>query len=99
MEIKELQTKSDEIINLIDKKLGVEHNINNTIIHIIEELGELASQINNKNIRNIEQDKENLEEEIADVLILIMRLANNYNINAEKAIIDKFNKLKQRHNL
>lgn len=42
MDLLELQTKTDEIIKLIDKKLGVEHNDNNTVIHILEELGEIA---------------------------------------------------------
>lgn len=99
MDAKEIQNKVDEIINKIDTKLNVNHDANHTIIHLIEEIGELARQINNKNIRNIEQDKANIEEELADVLILTMRLANIYNVDTESAIIGKINKLKQRHNL
>jgi NTP pyrophosphatase (non-canonical NTP hydrolase) len=99
MNLKELQKGTDEIINAIDQKLGVKHDSNNTIIHAIEELGELARQINNKNIRAKEQDMDNLAEEISDVILLITRLANIYNIDIEKSIISKIEKLKQRHNL
>jgi len=99
MDAKEIQNKVDEIINKIDTKLNVSHDANHTIIHLIEEIGELARQINNKNIRNVEQDKANIEEELADILILTMRLANIYNVDTESAIIGKINKLKQRHNL
>ena len=99
MEINELQKKSAEIISKIDEKLNTKHTDENTIIHLTEELGEIARQINNKNIRHIEQDKENLAEEIADVIILTNKLADNYNINVEKAIENKLNKLKIRHNL
>jgi len=99
MNIKELQDKSNEIIEIIDKKLNVNHDQDKTIIHLLEELGEIARQINNKNIRNKEQDKKNLEEEIADVLMLTIRLASIYEIDVEKAVINKMEKLKQRHNL
>lgn len=99
MDLKELQQKTEEIINSIDKKLSTEHTDNITIIHLMEELGEIARQMNNKNIRKIEQDKDNLEEEISDVMLLTTKLANNNNINLEKAILNKIEKLKQRHNL
>ncbi len=99
MEVKELQNKADEIIKIMDRTLGINHDADKTIIHILEELGEIARQINNVNIRKIEQDKENLEEEIADVIILTIRLANIYNLDIEKAIINKIKKLKARYNL
>jgi len=99
MNLNELQKESEEIINKIDEKLSTKHTDENTIIHLTEELGEIARQINNKNIRHVAQDKENLAEEIADVIILTSQIANNNEISIEKAISDKINKLKQRHNL
>ena len=42
---------------------------------------------------------ENLEEEIADVLLLTTRLANIYKIDIENSIIKKIEKLKERHGL
>ena len=99
MEIKNLQKEANDIVLAIDSKLGAEHNVETTFIHLLEEFGELARQHNNKNIRKIEQDKANIEEEIADITILLMRLANIYNISMEDVLINKINKLKERHNL
>lgn len=99
METNELQKKSNEWVEQIDKHLGVEHDEETTFIHLIEEFGELARQYNDKKIRKIEPNKINIEEEIADVLILIMRLGTIYNIDLEKAVINKIAKLKERHKL
>lgn len=38
-------------------------------------------------------------QEIADTTLLLMRLANIYNINVEEVITDKITKLKERHKL
>jgi len=99
MNLNEFQKESEEIIKKIDEKLNTKHTDENTMIHLTEELGEIARQINNKNIRHIEQDKNNLAEEIADVIILTSQIANNNGISVEEAISNKINKLKQRHNL
>jgi NTP pyrophosphatase (non-canonical NTP hydrolase) len=99
MEVKELQNRINEIIEQIDKKTKVEHNSNSTFIHVVEELGEIAKEINKPNIRNEKLDTDKLEEEIADVLLLTTRLANVHNINIENAILGRIEKLKQRHNL
>ena len=99
MEIKDLQKEANDIVLTIDSKLGAEHNAETTLIHLIEEFGELARQHNNKSIRKIEQDKSNIEEEFADILMLLMRLANIYNINMEDVLINKIAKLKERHKL
>jgi len=99
MEVNELQKLSNEIVEEIDNKLSVNHNANNTTLHILEEIGEIARQINNPTFRNKEINKENLSEELADVLILIIRLANIHNIDIEEAILKNIEKLKQRHNI
>ena len=99
MEIKDLQKEANDIVLTIDSKLGAEHNAETTLIHLIEEFGELARQHNNKSIRKIEQDKSNIEEEFANILMLLMRLANIYNINMEDVLINKIAKLKERHKL
>lgn len=99
MEIKNLQKEADNIILAIDSKLGANHNEETTFIHLLEELGELARQHNNKSIRKIAQDKANIEEEFADITLLLMRLANIYNLNLEDVLVNKISKLKERHNL
>ena len=94
MEIKEIQNKSNEIVELIDKKLNVNPDISSTFIHLIEEIGEIANHINKPNIRNEEINKAELSEEFADVFILLMRLSSLYDIDIEKEIIAKIEKNK-----
>jgi len=99
MEIKDIQKEANDIVLAVDSKLGANHNEETTFIHLLEEFGELARQHNNKSIRKIEQDKTNIEEEIADITILLMRLANIYNVNMEEILISKISKLKEKHKL
>jgi NTP pyrophosphatase (non-canonical NTP hydrolase) len=99
MEIKELQKKADEIIEMGDKNFKCEHNLENTVFHFIEEVGELISELGKPKFRNQKIDEENLEKEIVDVLIFLMRIANLNNIDVEKAFNNKINELKQRWNL
>jgi len=99
MEIKELQKQAEEIINKIDSKLEFTHDNKNLILHLTEELGEISKQILNPGLKRQETDIENLKEEIADVILLISKLANNNNIDIEEAIKNKIEKLKLRHNI
>ncbi len=99
MEIKELQKLMNNTVDLIDEKFNCKHDVNNTFLHLIEEIGEVADEINKPNIRNKETDIENLGEEIADCVILLTKLAVIYNIDIEDAIKNKIEKLKIRHNL
>ena len=99
MEIKEFQEKTEEVINNIDKKLGCEHNPNNSFFHLSEEFGELARELNKPNIRGEEINKKGLGNEIADVLFFISRIATLNNLNLEKVIDNKINELRERHSL
>lgn len=99
MEIKELQKRAEEIINEIDSKLGFTHDNKNLILHLTEELGEISRQILNPELKRQEMNTENLKEEIADVMLLLSKLANNNQIDIEEAIENKIEKLKLRHDL
>ena len=99
MEIKKLQEKTDEIINKMDAKTNCKHDINNTIIHLIEEIGELAKELNKPNIRNKPIDREELGNEIADVLFFITRIANLNEIDLEASINNKIKKLNEKYDL
>ena len=99
MEIKELQTEAENIVNKIDEKLKVEHDNELILMHLTEEIGEIAREIINPKLRRVDKNGDNLSEEIADVILLTSKLANNNNINLEEAINNKIKKLKKRHNL
>lgn len=99
MELKELQKQIIEIVDEIDTKLGVVHDSESTFNHIVEELGEVANQLNKPKIRREEMKINEFSDEIADVLILITKLADIHGIEIEKSILNKIDKLKMRHNL
>jgi NTP pyrophosphatase (non-canonical NTP hydrolase) len=99
MEIRDLEKEIIRIVDKIDEKFSVKHNKEITLLHLIEEIGEIAREINKPKMRNKETDSKNLKDEIGDVLILLTKLADNYNVSIEDAIKDKINKLKTRHNL
>ena len=94
-----MQEQAEEIINKIDNKLEFTHNNKNIIVHLTEELGEISRQILNPELKRQNINIENLKEEIADVILLLSKLANNNDIDIEEAVKNKIEKLKQRHNL
>lgn len=100
MEIKEMQKKSSELIDKIDARHpDKKHNAETTFIHLVEELGEIARQLFNEKIGRDKLNKENLSEEIADCVLLLAKLSDNYNINLEVSINKKLQKLKERFKL
>jgi NTP pyrophosphatase (non-canonical NTP hydrolase) len=93
------QEKINSIIEEIDKIRTGRHDSDTTIIHIMEELGEVSRQLYNKKIGRADLDLKNLEEEIADCIMLLNRLASVYNIDVEVAINKKIEALKAKYNL
>jgi len=99
MEVKELQEIIKEHVSQMDERYRCVHNSESTFNHIIEEIGEVANQINKPKIRNEQIIKQELSDEIADVFILLTHLCSLYNIETEECILNKLRKLKQRANL
>ncbi len=50
-------------------------------------------------MRNKKPEKKDLEDEFADVLLQLAKLADTFDIDLEKAILDKIEILKKRHDL
>lgn len=99
MDIKGYQKLTAEIVDKIDKKLSIKRDVQLTISQLVEELGELVKVANYKRLRGKKAKKKELEDEFADVLIQLGKLADTFDINLEKAILDKIKLLKKRHNL
>jgi len=99
MEVSELQKKSVNITEALDKVRNITHNKNITLHHIYEELGEIAREIFNEETGRFEFKKENLKEELADITILINYLAHLYSIDIEEAVNSKIQSLKERFNI
>ncbi len=79
-----------------------EHTKQSAMIHLTEEIGEIAKQVTNEHHRPEKFDKENLGTELADVMMFIVLLSKLYEIdiskemeNSIKRVEDKINKLKK----
>ena len=99
MEIKKFQEKCAGIVNDIDNKYAVKRNSQFSFTQLMEEIGELAREINSPKLRNKEIDKENLKGEFADVVLQLSILAKMFDINFEEAVESKIKILKERHDL
>ncbi|MDP2924755.1 MAG: MazG nucleotide pyrophosphohydrolase domain-containing protein [Nanoarchaeota archaeon] len=89
MEINELQKKCANMVSIIDKKLAINHDDSLSVLHLSEELGEVAREILNPKLKRDNINIKNLEEELADIIFFISKIAENNKIDLEKAIIKK----------
>ena len=105
--IKQITEKLQEFITFKHKDLLKKYNFKNkeelvypTTIKLMEEMGELSEAILHKNAlqrkSKLENKTINIEHEIADVLLVTMLLAKTLNIDIDKALTEKINKIKQR---
>jgi NTP pyrophosphatase (non-canonical NTP hydrolase) len=99
MKIREWQDNVREVLAKIDKDYAGEHDADTTFVHLIEELGELSTQIYNKKIGREEYDKELLESGIVDCIFQLLQLGNNYDIDVESAMERKNLKVRERFKL
>jgi NTP pyrophosphatase (non-canonical NTP hydrolase) len=65
-------------------------------IHLTEELGEVARQLSNKKIRPNLFDEANLKEEIVDIILEAIILANICEVDLDKEISQKIDALFKR---
>ena len=72
METKDFQKKCAEIVNKIDKKFNVERTAQLSFTQMMEEIGELAKEINRKLLRKKDPEKEDLSSEFADVFYSLL---------------------------
>ena len=83
---------AQERMALFFKERGWDYSINDTLLHLMEEVGELTWLA-----RRPEQSTlEKVEDEIADVLSLVLHAANALNVDAERAWIRKLEKSETR---
>jgi len=100
MNINKFQEEVIRTFSEMDKMPNIKvHTGQSAVIHLVEEVGEIARQITNEYHRPEKFSKENLGEELADLMMFIVLLAKIYNINISEEMqksIDKVdNKLKE----
>lgn len=96
MEVKEFQQYCANTIKKIDQKYKINRNEQLAMSQLIEELGELAKEINLKKLRHKEPIKEDIEGEVADVVLQLIALISLYDIDLEESINKKITFLKER---
>ncbi len=93
----EIQRKTELIIHEIERTYnGRRHDAPLTVIHLMEEMGELARQLYNQETKREAVNRENLGEELADCLMLLCHLASLHDIELETEFEKKFGVLKTR---
>ena len=97
MNLDELQKASAELIGEFDALLNGKHDTDTTLIHLVEELGEIAREIYNEKSGRGKFDKKNFEGEIADMYLLLAQLATTKGVSVESAVAEKIEGLKARH--
>lgn len=80
MRIREFQNLMKDLYIQKDKERG----ISDTFIWLVEEVGELATELND------ERDKQSVSEEMADIFAWMCSLANLFQIDLEDAIFKKY---------
>jgi len=99
MQTQDFQKLCTEIVNKIDQQYKIKRDSNLNFIQLLEEIGELAREINMPTLRNKEVNQNNLNNEFADVILLLANLATIHNVDLEKAVKEKIMKLKERHGI
>ena len=98
MEIKKLQEKIEEF----DKARGWENdwNVKDLMLNMNEEIGELWNLIkwidDEKQKKIVDNHKDEVEDFIGDVLFLIIKIANQTNVDVEKSIQDVLDEYEKR---
>lgn len=99
MEVKKFQEICAQIVSKIDEKYGIKRDPHFSFTQLMEEIGELAKDINLPRLRGRKRDKKNLEGEFADVILQLSILAKMLNIDLEKSVKDKIKILEKRHKI
>jgi len=97
MDVKEFQNKCSEIVKKIDNKYNVNRNVHLSYTQLLEEIGELAEQINLPKLRGENQDINEMKGEFADVYLQLCILADICGIDLESAVDYKIGILNKRH--
>ena len=94
-----MQEKCAKVCEELDKKYNIERDLQLSFTQLMEEVGELAEEINMPKLRNKEIDKSNLEGEFADIIIQLSILAKKLNVDFEGAVKSKLEIVRKRNNL
>ena len=96
MEIEEAQKRVLEFEKKWAELKDIEFTPELTTLHLIEEVGEMTKQLFYKKAKPNKFDEENLKEEVIDVILVSLCLADKLKINLSEEIDKKINELNKR---
>lgn len=96
MEIEDIQNRVYEFAKKRAEIKNFKLDQETCLIHLMEEVGELAEQIYNKKARKDKYDDEVLKEEIGDIILEAMILAKTTNMNLSEQLDNKIKELNDR---
>lgn len=102
--IKNLQKDFDRNHSVGDKDFYVDinesniHELEHLIVCLLGELGEFANILKkvSRGDFSLEEVKDDLDEELVDTFIYLIKISNQFNVNLEKGYLDKLEKNKKR---
>ena len=86
MQVKEFQQKIAEFTEKWDKKRNVTPSEKLNFIHLVEEVGELATQYVNQEKRKDQYDEKEVENAIGDILMQVVELAHLRGLDIEEVV-------------
>src|SRR3989338_7479886 len=99
MNLKEMQKTKKEFEK---KRRWDRHRASNVFVHLVEEIGEIGRHINyeegykEKGKNSPDISRKELEREFAQTLMLLLQLANHYDIDLEKAFASELKIMEKR---
>ena len=82
----ELQEKVNSVLEKFEAVKGFKYTPEVAALHLVEEVGELVNEIVTEKIKRSKTNLENLKAEIADVFILLSKIASLYKIDIEECV-------------
>ena len=97
MDIRQFQKEILEVFSEMDKLPNRrEHTKQSALIHLMEEVGEIARQVTNEYHRPEKFDKGNLGTELADALMFIVVLAQLYDVDISAEMQQTISRVKKK---
>ena len=86
MEVKEFQLRCVELLKKWEKKRGVNPSAQDELVHVVEEIGELAREYVSRRERKERYSRKELENAFGDVMIHLLRLADMEGLDMEQVV-------------
>lgn len=92
--------QSQQIVDDFVRERNWQTSASDITLHLVEEMGEIARNVlkmKNYGGQHTQNSEINMDEELADVFYLILKLANETNIDLEKALLTKMEKIRKKY--